>query len=117
MLIDHLVIILVEKLSEEATRENKLQCVKEPKRIPVLFREPIHRKKFMDIEEDNITGPLLSDKTTQFPSVHAELLSEPKKTTEAVCGMLKPSTSKVTTTLPASASSISCLTTVCLGPS
>ncbi|XP_061026281.1 calcium-binding tyrosine phosphorylation-regulated protein isoform X2 [Eubalaena glacialis] len=51
-------------------------------------------EKSTDTEEDNITAPQFSHKTTQFPSVHAELLSEPEDATEVVRGPSKPTTPK-----------------------
>uniref|UniRef100_F7ATI8 Calcium binding tyrosine phosphorylation regulated n=1 Tax=Equus caballus TaxID=9796 RepID=F7ATI8_HORSE len=54
-------------------------------------------EKSTDTEEDNIAGPLFRNKTTQFPSIHAELQPEPEETTEAVRGPSKPPTPKVTT--------------------
>lgn len=53
-------------------------------------------EKSTDTEEDNVAGPLFSNKTTQFPSVHAEL--QPEETSEGVCGpSSKPATPKATT--------------------
>ncbi|XP_062944284.1 calcium-binding tyrosine phosphorylation-regulated protein-like isoform X2 [Cynocephalus volans] len=74
--------IKVEKWSDGTTQEKK------PERNQM--------EKSTDTEEDNITGPLFSNKTTQFPSVHAEL-PEPEETTEAVCATSKPTTPKVST--------------------
>ncbi|CAK7289044.1 Calcium-binding tyrosine phosphorylation-regulated protein [Vulpes lagopus] len=55
-------------------------------------------EKSTDTEEDNIAGPLFMNKTTQFPSVHAEVLLEPEETPEAACGgSPKPSTPKAVT--------------------
>ncbi|VFV28281.1 calcium-binding tyrosine [Lynx pardinus] len=52
-------------------------------------------EKSTDTEEDNIAGPLFISKTTQFPSVHAELLPETEETSEAARGSSsKPTTSK-----------------------
>ncbi|XP_004421054.1 PREDICTED: calcium-binding tyrosine phosphorylation-regulated protein isoform X1 [Ceratotherium simum simum] len=89
--------IKVEKWSEGTSPEKKPGCIKESERTSVVSQEPARMEKSTDTEEDNIAGPLFSNKTTQFPSVHAELLSEPEETAEAVCGPSKPSTPKITT--------------------
>ncbi|XP_076991898.1 calcium-binding tyrosine phosphorylation-regulated protein isoform X4 [Tamandua tetradactyla] len=65
--------IKVEKWSEGTTQEKKPECVKEPEGSSVVSQEPTRKEKSTDTEEDNINGPLFSNKTTQFPSVHAEL--------------------------------------------
>ena len=46
----------------------------------VVSQEPTRIEKSTDTEEDNIAGPLFMNKTTQFPSVHAEVLLEPEET-------------------------------------
>jgi len=52
-------------------------------------------EKSTDTAEDNIAGPLFMNKTTQFPSVHLEVLQEPEETPEAARGSSsKPSTPK-----------------------
>lgn len=89
--------IKVEKWSEGTTQEKKPECVKEPERTSVVSKEPRRMEKSTDTEEDNIAGPLFRNKTTQFPSIHAELQPEPEETTEAVRGPSKPPTPKVTT--------------------
>ncbi|XP_050016666.1 calcium-binding tyrosine phosphorylation-regulated protein isoform X2 [Alexandromys fortis] len=85
----------VEKWAEGVTLEKK-ECVKEPGRTPPVSCEPTRMEKSTDTEEDNVAGPLFSNKTTQFPSVHAEL--QPEETSEGVCGpSSKPATPKATT--------------------
>ncbi|XP_038187060.1 calcium-binding tyrosine phosphorylation-regulated protein isoform X2 [Arvicola amphibius] len=85
----------VEKWAEGVTLEKK-ECVKEPGRTPPVSCEPTRMEKSTDTEEDNVAGPLFSNKTTQFPSVHAEL--QPEETSEGVCGpSSKPATPKTTT--------------------
>ncbi|XP_036060147.1 calcium-binding tyrosine phosphorylation-regulated protein isoform X2 [Onychomys torridus] len=85
----------VEKWAEGATLEKK-ECVKESGRTPPVSCEPARLEKSTDTEEDNVAGPLFSNKTTQFPSVHAEL--QPEETCEGVWGpSSKPTTPKTTT--------------------
>uniref|UniRef100_A0A8D1KK81 Calcium-binding tyrosine phosphorylation-regulated protein n=1 Tax=Sus scrofa TaxID=9823 RepID=A0A8D1KK81_PIG len=84
----------VEKWSEGRAQEKKLEGVKEPERTPVVSQEPKRMEKSTDTEEDNITLPQFSNKTTQFPSVHAELLSDPEDATEVAHGPSKPTTPK-----------------------
>ncbi|XP_007197656.2 calcium-binding tyrosine phosphorylation-regulated protein isoform X1 [Balaenoptera acutorostrata] len=86
--------IKVEKWSEGTAQEKKPECVKEPERTSTVSQEPKRMEKSTDTEEDNITAPQFSHKTTQFPSVHAELLSAPEDATEVVRGPLKPTTPK-----------------------
>ncbi|XP_061026284.1 calcium-binding tyrosine phosphorylation-regulated protein isoform X3 [Eubalaena glacialis] len=86
--------IKVEKWSEGTAQEKKPECVKEPERTSTVSQEPKRMEKSTDTEEDNITAPQFSHKTTQFPSVHAELLSEPEDATEVVRGPSKPTTPK-----------------------
>uniref|UniRef100_A0A8C0KQA0 Uncharacterized protein n=1 Tax=Canis lupus dingo TaxID=286419 RepID=A0A8C0KQA0_CANLU len=70
----------------------------EPVETSVVSQEPTRIEKSTDTEEDNIAGPLFMNKTTQFPSVHAEVLLEPEETPEAACGgSPKPSTPKAVT--------------------
>lgn len=88
-------LLLVEKWAEGVTLEKK-ECVKEPRRTPPVPCEPTRMEKSTDTEEDNVAGPLFSNKTTQFPSVHAEL--QPEETSEGVWGpSSKPATPKTTT--------------------
>lgn len=90
--------IKVEKWSEGTTQEKKPECMEEQVETSVVSQEPTRIEKSMDTEEDNIAGPLLMNKTTQFPSVHAEVLLEPEETPEAACGgSPKPSTPKAVT--------------------
>lgn len=89
--------IKVEKWSEGTTQEKKAKCVKEPTGTSTVSQEPTRVEKSTDTEEDNIAGRLLSNKNTQFPSVHAELLPEPEETSEAVCGPSRPATPQITT--------------------
>ncbi|XP_006835086.1 PREDICTED: calcium-binding tyrosine phosphorylation-regulated protein isoform X2 [Chrysochloris asiatica] len=87
----------VEKWSEGMVQEKKTECVMEVERPSVISPEPTRKEKSTDTEEDNISGPLLINKTTQFPSVHAEL-REPVDEHDIVCGSpSKPSTPKATT--------------------
>ncbi|XP_004465191.2 calcium-binding tyrosine phosphorylation-regulated protein isoform X1 [Dasypus novemcinctus] len=89
--------IKVEKWSEGMTHEKKPECAKEPEGTSVVSQEPTRKEKSTDTEEDNIAGPLFSNKTTQFPSVHAEL-PQLEETGGAVRGPAsKSSTPKVTT--------------------
>ncbi|XP_053758486.1 calcium-binding tyrosine phosphorylation-regulated protein isoform X3 [Panthera pardus] len=88
-------LIEVERWSEGMTQEKKPECVKEPVGTSIVSHERTRMEKSTDTEEDNIAGPLFISKTTQFPSVHAELLPEPEETTEAARGSSsKPTTSK-----------------------
>ncbi|XP_049475574.1 calcium-binding tyrosine phosphorylation-regulated protein isoform X3 [Panthera uncia] len=88
-------LIEVERWSEGMTQEKKPECVKEPVGTSIVSHEPTRMEKSTDTEEDNIAGPLFISKTTQFPSVHAELLPEPEETTEAARdSSSKPTTSK-----------------------
>ncbi|XP_030191628.1 calcium-binding tyrosine phosphorylation-regulated protein isoform X3 [Lynx canadensis] len=88
-------LIEVERWSEGTTREKKPECVKEPVGTSIVSHEPTRMEKSTDTEEDNIAGPLFISKTTQFPSVHAELLPETEETSEAARGSSsKPTTSK-----------------------
>ncbi|XP_068418980.1 calcium-binding tyrosine phosphorylation-regulated protein isoform X5 [Eschrichtius robustus] len=84
----------VEKWSEGTAQEKKPEYVKEPERTSTVSQEPKRMEKSTDTEEDNITAPQFSHKTTQFPSVHAELLSAPEDATEVVRGPSKPTTPK-----------------------
>ncbi|XP_068418974.1 calcium-binding tyrosine phosphorylation-regulated protein isoform X2 [Eschrichtius robustus] len=86
--------IKVEKWSEGTAQEKKPEYVKEPERTSTVSQEPKRMEKSTDTEEDNITAPQFSHKTTQFPSVHAELLSAPEDATEVVRGPSKPTTPK-----------------------
>ncbi|KAM9632493.1 calcium-binding tyrosine phosphorylation-regulated protein isoform 2-T4 [Trichechus inunguis] len=89
--------IKVERWSQGTTLEKKPERVKEPEKASVISPEPTRKEKSTDTEEDNISKPLFSNKTTQFPSVHAEL-SEHVDIPEIVYGSSsKPSTPKVTT--------------------
>ncbi|XP_032715639.1 calcium-binding tyrosine phosphorylation-regulated protein isoform X3 [Lontra canadensis] len=85
--------IKVEKWSEGMTQEKKAECMKEKVGTSIVSQEPTRMEKSTDTEEDNITGPLFMNKTTQFPSVHSEVLQEPEESPEAARG----STSKVST--------------------
>ncbi|XP_038526383.1 calcium-binding tyrosine phosphorylation-regulated protein isoform X1 [Canis lupus familiaris] len=90
--------IKVEKWSEGTTQEKKPECMEEQVETSVVSQEPTRMEKSTDTEEDNIAEPLLMNKTTQFPSVHAEVLLEPEETPEAACGgSPKPSTPKAVT--------------------
>ncbi|XP_067555582.1 calcium-binding tyrosine phosphorylation-regulated protein isoform X3 [Pseudorca crassidens] len=79
-----------EKWSEGMAQEKKAECVKEPERTSTVSQEPKRMEKSTDTEEDNITAPQFSNKTTQFPSVHAELFSEPEGAPEAARAPSKP---------------------------
>ncbi|XP_030891902.1 calcium-binding tyrosine phosphorylation-regulated protein isoform X2 [Leptonychotes weddellii] len=69
--------------------------MKEQVGTSTVSQEPTRMEKSTDTEEDNIAGPLFMNKTTQFPSVHLEVLQEPEETSEAARGSsLKPSTPK-----------------------
>ncbi|XP_011219485.1 calcium-binding tyrosine phosphorylation-regulated protein isoform X2 [Ailuropoda melanoleuca] len=90
--------IKVERWSEGTTQEKKAECIKEQVGTSVVSQEPTRMEKSTDTEEDNIAGPLFMNKTTQFPSVHLEMLQEPEETPEAARGSSsKPSTPKVMT--------------------
>ncbi|XP_045880673.1 calcium-binding tyrosine phosphorylation-regulated protein isoform X3 [Meles meles] len=67
--------------------------MKEKVGTSIVSQEPTRMEKSTDTEEDNIAGPLFMNKTTQFPSVHSEVLQEPEETPEAARG----STSKLST--------------------
>ncbi|XP_034851659.1 calcium-binding tyrosine phosphorylation-regulated protein [Mirounga leonina] len=85
----------VERWSEGTTQEKKAECMKEQVGTSTVSQEPTRMEKSTDTEEDNIAGPLFMNKTTQFPSVHLEVLQEPEETSEAARGSsLKPSTPK-----------------------
>ncbi|XP_045880671.1 calcium-binding tyrosine phosphorylation-regulated protein isoform X2 [Meles meles] len=85
--------IKVERWSEGTTQEKKAECMKEKVGTSIVSQEPTRMEKSTDTEEDNIAGPLFMNKTTQFPSVHSEVLQEPEETPEAARG----STSKLST--------------------
>ncbi|XP_072460510.1 calcium-binding tyrosine phosphorylation-regulated protein isoform X6 [Notamacropus eugenii] len=88
--------IKVEKWSE-GTQEKKPESAKEPEPSSPFSEEPKRKEKSTDTEEDNIAGPLFSNKTTQFPSVHAEL-TEAEEISETVSEHSpKASTPKVST--------------------
>ncbi|XP_040840757.1 calcium-binding tyrosine phosphorylation-regulated protein isoform X1 [Ochotona curzoniae] len=87
--------IRVEKWSEGATQDKKLGCKKEREGTSVVSQEPTKMEKSTDTEEDNITKPQYSNKTTQFPSLHAEFV-EPEMP-ESARGPSKPGSPKVTT--------------------
>ncbi|XP_032165287.1 calcium-binding tyrosine phosphorylation-regulated protein isoform X2 [Mustela nigripes] len=90
--------IKVEKWSEGTTQEKKAECMKEKEETSIVSQEPTRMEKSTDTEEDNITGPLFMNKTTQFPSVHSEVPQEPEETPEAARGSTsKLSTPKMTT--------------------
>ncbi|XP_012497225.1 PREDICTED: calcium-binding tyrosine phosphorylation-regulated protein isoform X1 [Propithecus coquereli] len=95
--------IKVEKWSEGMIQEKKPECVKELEGKSSVSQVSTRMEKSTDTEEDNIAGPLFSNKTTQFPSVHAELL-EPEGTTEAVCGPSSKPTTPKTASPPSSPS-------------
>lgn len=78
----------------------KKECIKEPIKIPPVLCEPTRMEKSTDTEEDNVAGPLFSNKTTQFPSVHAELQAE--ETSEGAWGPCDKPTTPKTTTPPSS---------------
>ncbi|XP_047382350.1 calcium-binding tyrosine phosphorylation-regulated protein isoform X5 [Sciurus carolinensis] len=87
----------VEKWSEGATQEKKPEFVKEPEGTPVVCQEPTRMEKSTYTEEDNISGPQFSNKTTQFPLFNTEF-PQTEGTTEAVNGpSSKPVTPKTTT--------------------
>ncbi|XP_055481355.1 calcium-binding tyrosine phosphorylation-regulated protein isoform X1 [Psammomys obesus] len=89
----------VEKWAEGVTLEKK-ECVKERGKTPPVPCEPTRMEKSTDTEEDNVAGPLFSNKTTQFPSVHAEVMSD--ETSEGVWGPSSKPTTPKTTTPPSS---------------
>ncbi|XP_074196322.1 uncharacterized protein LOC109452361 isoform X1 [Rhinolophus sinicus] len=89
--------VKVEKWTKGTAQEKISKSVKEPKEIPTVSQEPTRMEKSTDTREDDIAGPLVSNKTTQCPSAHAELLPEPEETSEPVCGPSKPSMPKTTT--------------------
>ncbi|XP_028615315.1 calcium-binding tyrosine phosphorylation-regulated protein isoform X2 [Grammomys surdaster] len=89
----------VEKWAEGVTVEKK-ECIKEPIKTPPVSCEPTRMEKSTDTEEDNVAGPLFSNKTTQFPSVHAEL--QPEETSEGAWGPSDKPTTPKTTTPPSS---------------
>ena len=62
--------------------------------------EPKRMEKSTDTEEDNIAAPLFSSKTTQFPSVQADLSPEPEDASEALRGPSKPTSPKNATPPP-----------------
>ncbi|XP_023976780.1 calcium-binding tyrosine phosphorylation-regulated protein isoform X1 [Physeter macrocephalus] len=82
--------IKVEKWSEGMAQEKKPECVKKPERTSTVSQEPKRVEKSTDTEEDNITALQFSNKTTQFPSVHAQLLSEPEDAPEVARAPSKP---------------------------
>ncbi|XP_027431672.1 calcium-binding tyrosine phosphorylation-regulated protein isoform X3 [Zalophus californianus] len=87
--------IKVERWSEGTTQEKKAECMKKQVGTSTVSQEPTRMEKSTDTDEDNIAGPLFMNKTTQFPSVHSEVLQEPEETPEAARGSSsKPSTPK-----------------------
>ncbi|XP_029777222.1 calcium-binding tyrosine phosphorylation-regulated protein isoform X2 [Suricata suricatta] len=87
--------IKVERWSKGTTQEEKPECVRELVGTSIVSQEPTRMEKSTDTEEDSIAGPLLINKTTQFPTVSAELLPEPEETTGAARGSSsKPTTPK-----------------------
>ncbi|XP_033613474.1 calcium-binding tyrosine phosphorylation-regulated protein isoform X1 [Fukomys damarensis] len=92
--------VKVEKWSEGATLEKKLERIKESKGTSVVFQEPTRMEKCTDTEEDSVAGLQFINKTTQFPLDRAEYL-QPEDTAEAVPGPpSKPATPKATTPPP-----------------
>ncbi|XP_004702967.1 calcium-binding tyrosine phosphorylation-regulated protein isoform X2 [Echinops telfairi] len=91
--------IKVEKWSEGTVAEKKQEVVKEPERPASISPEPVitRMEKSTDTQEDNITGPLFSSKTTQFPSVHAELLKSVDVSEVCSDASTKPPTPKAAT--------------------
>lgn len=86
--------VKVEKWTEGMIQEKKPECVKDPEETHAVSPVPTRMEKSTDTEEDNIAGTLFSNKTTQFPSVHADFL-EHESTAEAVHGLSsKPATPK-----------------------
>ncbi|XP_052516421.1 calcium-binding tyrosine phosphorylation-regulated protein isoform X2 [Budorcas taxicolor] len=86
--------IKVEKWSEGTAQEKKAECVREPEKTSTISLEPKRMEKSTDTEEDNIAALLFSSKTTQFPSVQADLASEPEDASEAPRGPSKPTSPK-----------------------
>ncbi|XP_027260153.1 calcium-binding tyrosine phosphorylation-regulated protein isoform X2 [Cricetulus griseus] len=89
----------VEKWAEGVTVEKK-ECVKEQGRTFPGSCEPTRMEKSTDTEEDNVAGPLFSNKTTQFPSLHADVQSE--ESNEGAWGPSSKPTTPKTTTPPSS---------------
>ncbi|XP_074132938.1 calcium-binding tyrosine phosphorylation-regulated protein isoform X2 [Sminthopsis crassicaudata] len=88
--------IKVEKWSE-GTAQKKAECAKEQETKTLFCDEPRQKEKSTDTEEDNMSGPLFGNKSTQFPSVHTEL-TEAEEITESVSEPSpKASTPKVST--------------------
>uniref|UniRef100_A0A8C8ZN25 Calcium-binding tyrosine phosphorylation-regulated protein n=1 Tax=Prolemur simus TaxID=1328070 RepID=A0A8C8ZN25_PROSS len=86
--------VKVETWTEGMIQEKKPECVKEPEETYAVSPVPTRMEKSTDTEEDNIAGTIFSNKTTQFPSVHADFL-EHDSTAEAVHGLSsKPATPK-----------------------
>ncbi|XP_055415766.1 calcium-binding tyrosine phosphorylation-regulated protein isoform X2 [Bubalus kerabau] len=92
--------IKVEKWLEGTAQEKKAECVREPERTSTVSLEPKRMEKSTDTEEDNIAAPLFSSKTTQFPSVQADLSPEPEDASEALRGPSKPTSPKNATPPP-----------------
>ncbi|XP_037364621.1 calcium-binding tyrosine phosphorylation-regulated protein isoform X2 [Talpa occidentalis] len=88
--------IKIERWAEGTTQEKKSEYVKESEGTSTVSQEPTRMEKSTYTEEDNITGPIFSNKTTQFPSVHSEF-SASEETIEAVRGPSKSSTPKEST--------------------
>lgn len=84
----------MEKWSEGTAQEKKAESVREPEKTSTISLEPKRMEKSTDTEEDNIAALLFSSKTTQFPSVQADLASEPEDTSEAPRGPSKPTSPK-----------------------
>lgn len=78
----------------------KKEGTKEPIKTTTIFCEPTRMEKSTDTEEDNVSGPLFSNKTTQFPSVHAE--AQPEETCEGAWGPSDKSTTPKMATPPCS---------------
>nr|XP_004654894.1 calcium-binding tyrosine phosphorylation-regulated protein isoform X1 [Jaculus jaculus]XP_044990557.1 calcium-binding tyrosine phosphorylation-regulated protein isoform X1 [Jaculus jaculus] len=89
----------VEKWSE-GTMQNK-ENMKEPGKAPAVFNGPTRMEKSTNTEEDNVAGPQFINKTTQFPSVQAEVI-QPEETAEGVWGPTSKPTTPKTTTPPSS---------------
>uniref|UniRef100_A0A8C9DR72 RIIa domain-containing protein n=1 Tax=Prolemur simus TaxID=1328070 RepID=A0A8C9DR72_PROSS len=81
--------------------KKKPECVKEPEGTSAVSPAPTRMEKSTDTEKDNIAGTLFSNKTTQFPSVHAEFL-EHESTAEAVNGLSSKPTTPKTASPPSS---------------
>ncbi|XP_044790804.1 calcium-binding tyrosine phosphorylation-regulated protein isoform X2 [Bubalus bubalis] len=92
--------IKVEKWLEGTAQEKKAECVREPERTSTVSLEPKRMEKSTDTEEDNIAAPLFSSKTTQFPSVQADLSPEPEDASEALRGPSNPTSPKNATPPP-----------------